>query len=289
MPPAALGLLFLSAILHTAWNLLLKQAGEKYMAVWWAVLIGSAAFLPALFFTGLPARQTWMLLIISVLVEAAYYIVLSAAYNDSDFSLVYPLGRGAAPALIAVWSVVFLRERLTAGGLLGLLVIILGLLIVGAGNLIRAMSDARGRQSPHLRAVLLALLLALLISIYSVIDGAAVKQTGALAYATLVFFLSPILTTPLILRRYGWPRLRAELAAHRLRLIGIGILTVTSYLMALLAYSIARVSYSGAIREVSVVLGAFAGWRFLGEKLGGVRLFGALIIFSGIVVMTMFG
>jgi hypothetical protein len=34
MPPIAIVLLLVSAALHTTWNLLLKQAGEKYMATW---------------------------------------------------------------------------------------------------------------------------------------------------------------------------------------------------------------------------------------------------------------
>lgn len=110
MPLSAIGLLFGSAILHTAWNLLLKQAGEKYMATWWGMLVGSLGLLPILFLVGLPARSTWLLLLISAFVEAAYFIVLSFAYDDADFSLVYPMARGAAPALIAVWSVLFLRE-----------------------------------------------------------------------------------------------------------------------------------------------------------------------------------
>src|SRR5574341_2464532 len=116
MPPIAIILLLISAALHTTWNLLLKQAGEKYMATWWAMLIGSLLFLPALLFIGLPAHSTWILMFISALAEAAYFIVLSFAYGDADFSLVYPMARGSAPALIAVWSVLFLGEQLTHGG-----------------------------------------------------------------------------------------------------------------------------------------------------------------------------
>lgn len=283
MPLGALGLLFGSAILHTTWNLLLKQAEEKYIAIWWGVLIASGLCLPALFFTGLPARTTWLLLFISTLLEVAYYIVLSFAYTDADFSLVYPLARGAAPALIAVWSTLFLREALTAGGVLGLVIIILGLLIVGGSGFFQF--DGR----PRLRGILPALFLALLISAYSVIDGAAVKQTAPFPYAVLIFFLAPAFMTPLVVRHYGWPKLKTEFIAHHWRLLAIGMLTVLAYLLVLWAYSIALVSYSGAIREVSIVIGAFAGWQFLGEKLGGTRVVGAAVIFVGILVIALFG
>jgi multidrug transporter EmrE-like cation transporter len=38
-----------------------------------------------------------------------------------------------------------------------------------------------------------------------------------------------------------------------------------------------------------VVLGALAGWYFLKEKLGSVRIFGAFIIFTGILTIALFG
>lgn len=284
MPIIAIVLLFGSAVLHTTWNLLLKQAGEKYITTWWAVLLGSVMFLPFLFFTGLPQREIWPLLLVSVLVETAYYLVLSTAYRDDDFSLVYPLARGTAPAMIAIWSVLFLGEKLTRGGVIGLVVIILGLLIVGGGNLFQ-----RRRDVPHLRGILLALLLALLISIYSTIDGAAVKKTAAFPYAVMIFFLSPVLTSPLILRRYGWKILTNEFKLNRVRILAIGFLTVSAYLVALAAYGLAPVSYTGAVREVSVVLGALAGWRFLGERLGVWRALGSVVIFCGILIVAFFG
>lgn len=283
MPLGAIALLFGSAILHTTWNLLLKQSGEKYMAVWWAAVIGAGLFIPVLFFTGLPARSIWLLLLLSVLLEAAYYVVLSAGYNDSDFSLIYPMGRGTAPAFIALWSVLFLHESLTAGGMIGLVVIVFGLLVVGSSDLFQS------HGKPHLRGILLALLLALLISIYSVVDGLAVKQTAALPYTIMIFLLLPIFSSPLMIRHYGWSMLKAEFDSHHLRLLAIGVLTVAAYSLALKAYSIALLGYAGAIREVSVVMGAYAGWQFLGEKLGGRRVAGAVVIFVGILVVALFG
>lgn len=283
MPPIAIALLFFSAILHTTWNLLLKQTDDKYIATWWAVLVGSLLFLPVLFFTGLPARETWILLIASVCIEVVYYALLSAAYTDSDFSLVYPLARGTAPAFIALWSVWFLGEALSPGGLAGLIIVVLGLLIVGGSGLFIT------PEKPHVKGILLALTIALLISFYSAIDGAAVKQTSALPYAVLVFFLAPAFASPVVIKRYGWQRLTSVWKTNRNRLILIGLLTVCAYLLVLAAYSMAPISYSGAIREVSVVLGAFAGWRFLNEKLGGWRLFGSTVIFLGILVIAFLG
>jgi drug/metabolite transporter (DMT)-like permease len=279
----AIGLLLAAAVLHTTWNLLLKRAGEKYMATWWGAVVGSLAFTPAIFWLGFPSQPIWHILIISAFFEIAYYVVLAEAYKESDFSLVYPMGRGTAPALIAVWAAIFLHERFTFGGLIGIIIIIAGLLIVGGSDILHAHSR------PNTRGILLALLLAFLISVYSILDGVAVRQTNALPYVVVLFFCVPGFTSPLIFKWYGWTRLRDEFSAHGWTLAAIGVLTIGAYSLALLAYSISPLGYAGAIREVSVVMAAFAGWQFLGEKFGGLRLIGAGIIFAGIMAIALWG
>jgi drug/metabolite transporter (DMT)-like permease len=69
----------------------------------------------------------------------------------------------------------------------------------------------------------------------------------------------------------------------------VGILTLLTYILVLQAYTIAHVSYVGALREVSIVLAALAGWRWLGEAFGALRTVGALLIFVGIVVIATAG
>jgi len=284
MPVLAILLLLLGAVLHTAWNLILKQAKDKYAATWWMLITGGLIALGALFATGLPPREMWKFVFFSMLTEAAYFIILSYAYHDNDFSLVYPVARGAAPAFLAFWSFWFLGENLTRGGTIGLLLIIGGLIVIGVSTLLQAHVSHL-----HFKGVAVALVVALLISIYTVIDGAAVKRGFALPYVMTMFVLVPLPVTPFVLRQYGWLRLKEIWTEQGYLLPLIGVLGVAAYLLAVFAYSIAPISYSGAIREVSVVLGAFAGWRFLGEKMGGMRVFGALVIFAGILIIAIFG
>ena len=68
-----------------------------------------------------------------------------------------------------------------------------------------------------------------------------------------------------------------------------GVLGLVAYMLALFAYTFAPLSYSGAIREVSAVIGAFLGWRFLKEEMGGVRVVGSAIVFAGVMVIAVFG
>jgi len=284
MPLLAILFLLSSAFLHAIWNLILKQSQEKYIAMGWQVILSGIFALIVLLFIGLPPRSMWLFAILSMSLEAIYFILLSNAYSDHDFSLVYPIARGTAPALLMIWSVLFLREKLTPGGMFGIGLVVCGMIVIGATSLIQN----RGSRL-HLKGILTALAVALTISIYTLVDGTAVKNGPPLSYGLSMFMLVPALTTTYNVRRYGWARFMQAWNGPRLPLIAAAILGVVAYLFALFAYRLAPVSYSGAIREVSVVIGAFLGWRFLGEKMGGIRVFGALIIFAGILTITLFG
>jgi drug/metabolite transporter (DMT)-like permease len=284
MSALAFALLFLSASLHALWNLLLKRSQEKYIAMGWQVIISGVFAFILLLFLGLPPRSMWLFAVISMSLEAIYFILLSNAYTDNDFSLVYPIARGTAPAFLMLWSVLFLHETLTPGGMFGILMIVGGMIIIGATSLIQS----RGSKL-HLKGIITALAVALIISTYTLIDGTAVKNGPALQYGLTMFMMVPALTTVYNIRRFGWKHFTAAWNGPRFPLISAAILGVVAYLLALFAYSIAPVSYSGAIREVSVVIGAFLGWQFLGEKMGGLRVLGAAVIFAGILVIALFG
>ena len=284
MPVLAIVLLLISASLHALWNLLLKRSQEKYSAMGWQVLISGVFAFFLLIFTGFPPRSMWLFALISMLLEAVYFILLSNAYTDHDFSLVYPIARGTAPAFLMLWSVLFLRENPTAGGILGISLVVMGMIIIGATSLIQS----RG-SSLHFKGILTALAVALVISLYTLIDGTAVKHGPPLPYALTMFMFVPILTTAYNVRRFGWEHFAAAWNGPRIPLILAAALGVVAYLVALIAYSFAPLSYSGAIREVSVVIGAVLGWQFLDEKMGGTRVLGSIIIFVGIVVIAVYG
>ena len=286
MPTLAIFLLLTSAFMHALWNLILKQSEVKYVAMNWQVLLSGAAAIVAIFFVGLPPRSMWLFAGLSTILEMLYFLLLMYAYTDHDFSLIYPIARGAAPALLAVWAALFLHEIPTTGGLFGILLIVLGMGFIGATSLLQ-----NHENKPHLKGIFLALGVAFIISVYTIVDGTAVKQhpDSALPYALSMFALVPFLTTPVVVRRYGWGAFAQAWREQPWRLMLGGVLGVVAYTTALFAYTIAPLNYSEAIREVSVVIGAFFGWKFLGEKMGGYRLAGAAVIFGGIVLIAAFG
>ena len=157
-------------------------------------------------------------------------------------------------------------------------------MVIGATTLIQS----NGKKL-HLRGILTALAVAFIISVYTFIDGTAVKHGPALPYGLSMFVMVPFVTTPYLARRYGWNNFMDMWNKKRGYLLLGGVLGLVAYMMALFAYTFAPLSYSGAIREVSAVIGAFLGWRFLKEEMGGVRVVGAAIVFTGVMVIAIFG
>jgi len=105
----------------------------------------------------------------------------------------------------------------------------------------------------------------------------------------LVFALTGLFVAPLVFRQYGYHDVVAVWRTDWGHILAVGILTLLTYILVLQAYTIAHVSYVGALREVSIVLAALAGWRWLGEAFGALRTVGALLIFVGIVVIATAG
>ncbi|HET8840233.1 MAG TPA: DMT family transporter [Ktedonobacteraceae bacterium] len=285
MPLSALGLLLIAACLHTTWNLLIKRAGEKLIFTWWALIIGLLCFSPLLIQLGSFPLSIWPYVLASALMEVIYYFVLLKAYEYGDFSLVYPMARGAAPALLTLWAVLFLRERPALSGFVGIALLVLGLVIVGGTSWWKQ----RKTSSIAMVALGLALVTACCVSIYSAIDGAAVRKVAPLPYTVLVIGLSGVMLTPLMIVRYGKKALLAEMQRNWRRIILVSILTLLTYMLVLLAYSFSSVSYGGAVREISVIFAALAGWYWLGESFGLIRLVGAAFIFVGVLIIALAG
>src|SRR5438046_2281791 len=104
MPIGALALVLTAAVIHAIWNLAVKQAKEKQIILLWGVFIGVILYSPVFFFSeSMPARA-WPYILASGLMEALYYIALTWAYTIDDFSVVYPIARGAAPVLLVIWT-----------------------------------------------------------------------------------------------------------------------------------------------------------------------------------------
>ena len=118
MPPGIVFLLLFAALMHATWNVLLKTASDPLRTAGRSMFVGACVLIPigllGWWISGQPAipADAWRLSCLSGLLEAAYFIFLSAAYRRGDLSLVYPIARGTAPVLAVGAGVLVLGERL---------------------------------------------------------------------------------------------------------------------------------------------------------------------------------
>ncbi len=288
MSLTALVLLVGAGLLHASWNLILKRSSERLLVTSWGLVGGAVAFAPMLARAWPPPPAVWPFAVGSALVLLGYYVCLARAYERGDFSLVYPIARGTAPAMLALWAILFLGERPSGVGYAGMAAILVGLVVLGSAPmwaLRRGKARAMDLLRSHARGAGPAFVVAFLVSVYSALDAAAVRQWSPIPYLVLVFAIAGTLLVALLALRDATHVLRVA-RTHVKPIMIIAVMTLAAYSLVLRAFQIAPVSYAGAAREVGIVFGALAGWRLLGERFGGLRTIGAALVFAGILVLA---
>jgi drug/metabolite transporter (DMT)-like permease len=285
MTPGLAAWLVLAALLHAVWNVLLKRVADRQLAVWLSVVVSAGIGVAVLAFRPSIGPAGWGLALASAVLEVLYYRTLMRAYGVGDFSVVYPLARGVAPALLACWTFVLLGERPTPAGWLGISLLVAGILVVGRSA--RLAGGTGRRRVPD--GAGLALVVAVLISSYSAVDGVAVKHVDAVAYAMAVYLLTALMMAVPVWRSHGRQGIVGGLRRCAPVAACVGILQLLGYSIVLWVYARATVSYAGAIREISIPLGACAGWIWLREELGARRLAGAAVMAAGLVLILLKG
>jgi drug/metabolite transporter (DMT)-like permease len=263
-----------SAVLHAAWNLLVKTSDERFLTAWGQFLVGGIVMLPVLLVTGLPPSDAIPFLVASSIVHVVYVAALVRAYHHADFSFAYPLARGGGALLAAIGGVAFLSDELSAASWLAIAVVVAGL-----ASLVR----------PHvgLLAVGWALLTALTIGVYTTLDAAGARRSDSgLAYG-IVLVVGAGIAMSIVGVGIGRGR---DLVVHlRSRagplVVAGGVASVLAYSMVLAAVRLAPVGYVAALRESSVVLGAAAGWLLLHERLGRLRVVSSGVVAAGLVLL----
>jgi multidrug transporter EmrE-like cation transporter len=114
LDPLVIALVAISGVLHVAWNVRIKTAGDPLLAAAIGLVVGALVIVPlgagTWWLAGAVAlpEQGLALGLLSGVIEAAYFVVLAGAYRRGDLSVVYPIARGTAPLILVVVGVVLL-------------------------------------------------------------------------------------------------------------------------------------------------------------------------------------
>jgi drug/metabolite transporter (DMT)-like permease len=265
-----------SAVLHAAWNLIIKRSDDRELAAWGQFVAGALLFLPVLLIAGLPDRDAWAFLAVSGIVHCGYIYALVTAYHHGDFSLAYPLARGSGALVAAVVGAIALGDSLHVGEWVALVVVALGL-----ASLVRP-------GAPRAE-IGYALLTGAFIGTYTVIDTAGARRTnsGFVYTCALMIVASLTLSTAGALR--GRTREFVGSIPPMWRQYALsGLFLTTAYGLVLVAARLAPIGYVATLRESSVVLGAVFGWLLLGEEFGRRRFVSSVIVASGLIALVAF-
>jgi drug/metabolite transporter (DMT)-like permease len=266
----------LAALLHASWNAMIKGGGDVLHDTA-GIVVGTAVIgLPFLFVVPVPPAAAWPFIIASVVVHLAYYWLMISAYRAGDLSLVYPLMRGVAPLITAIAGIAVLGETPAPVAWLGMLLVSGGVFLLGY----RALGHAPSRA-----AVGFALANAVVIALYTLIDGRGARVSGnAWSYIVWLFVLDgiPFSLWMLATRRETFI---AHLRRRSRRALAGGGLSAAAYAISVWAMTKAPVALVASLRETSVLFATLIGARLLRERLSARRWSGVIAVVLGVLAL----
>jgi uncharacterized membrane protein len=272
--PVVIALVAVSALLHVAWNVRLKTAGEPLRAATVGMLAATVGIVPAgvlaWWLTGRPALpvEGVALGLLSGVIEAGYFVLLSAAYRRGDLSVVYPIARGTAPLLAVGIGVGLFGERLGVPGSVGVVLLLAGFMALqqpwrairrtGAGG---GAASAGAGLDP---AIAFALATGVTIATYTAVDRLGTRLIHPLPYAAILWVTTSVTLALWVRFVAGGDVFAGGRNAIRSAAVG-GWLTLGAYVLVLWALSVAPLSGVAPLRESATVFAAAWGSVRLGE------------------------
>lgn len=263
----------LSSLLHAGWNALLRSAGDRTQDL--VLIVFSAALLSActLPFIPLPAPASWPYLAASAVANAVYYFFLANTYRHGTLSFAYPVMRGSAPALTLIAAALLFAEIPSLTGWTGVALVSGGILLLAG--------DAKRQGSLRRHTLSYALATAVMITVYTLIDGAGVRASGhAVAYALWLFVLIafPVAAYACLSERKAFMHYALR---HWRRGLAGGCCTLLSYTIVLWAMTRAPIALVAALREVSVIFAVLIAVLVMKERVTRLRIIAIAVVVAG--------
>lgn len=248
-----------AALLHAGWNALVKSGVDK-RATMGAVVIGHVPLsILALLWVPTPEAASLPFMVGGVALHVGYQIFLMRSYESGDLTQVYPIARGSAPLMVALFSVLVLGVHLEQAEVLAVAIIGIGILSLAV------VRRSDGRRNPN--AAALALTTGLFIASYSLVDGMGARLSGSpLAYFAWMALANAVLMALYFAARS--PATLARIARHgRLPFLVGGSASFIAYAIVTWAFTQAPIALVTALRETSIVFALLIGVIFLKERL----------------------
>ena len=288
----AVFLVLLSAIFHSLRNIFTKQSVDKQLFLWWYTIWGLIYFLPVFIYfmwqSGIPNLSVIGLCFFSGFLHFIYWVFLTKAYEVGDISLTYPIMR-SSPALVFLIAVLFLNEKVSVGGVAGIIVVMCGIYFLSFGQtkiLKQQLTKVVFFKDQSIQYALMGLVS---ITSYSIADKLIVEYINPIVFVFLHMLFGFMCYSIYIYFRKKKYHLNLEWKTNKTRILLAGFLGIYGYSLIIIAYTIERVSYIVGLRQLSIVFVVFWGGYYLNEKQKLNRLISALVITGGVCLISMLG
>ena len=264
-----------SAFLHALWNALIKTGTSRLGAMVILSIAEVPIGLAVAAFRPLPAPQVWKWVLMAGCAHFFYKFFLTYAYDRGDLSRVYPIARGAAPLIVAVFGSVLLADQLTVHEFAGIAVLGCGILLMAQGIF---------AQGENRRMLPFALGSACATATYTMLDGTGARVAGdAIAYVAWVFVADGLFFATGMLAFKGLDALPRDARAW-----GTGILAAAAsygaYAVSVWAMTRAPIAVVAAVRETSILFAVLIGWLVFGEAMTKGKALAACVIVGGVIL-----
>ena len=264
-----------SALLHATWNSLVKLGTSRLGAMIILSICEIPIGLAVALFRAAPTPNDLPWVAGSGLAHFFYKFFLTYAYERGDLSRVYPIARGSAPLVVAVFSGLFLADVIT-------LQQYLGITVLGAGILLMAQGVFTSGENRKL--IPFALGSAAATACYTLIDGQGARIAGdAIAYVAWVFIADG---AGFALGMLAWKGVKAVPLDRNAW--GRGTLAAAAsygaYGVSVWAMTVAPIALVAALRETSILFAVLIGWLGFGERMTKGKVLAAAVIVSGVML-----
>lgn len=211
-----------------------------------------------------------------MLLHGVYVLLLAKAYSIGDMSQVYPVMRGTSPLLVAIIGVLLLSEHLKLIGWIGIISIVVGIFLIGD-------IKTRGHWSISNKAIILAFMVGIMITSYTVIDKVTLQYIPAFTLNLATNIGNLLALTYITIRSKA---IKHEWRMNWSTIILGGILAPGGYILFLKALEMMPVSQLAPMREIGTVFGTLMGIFILQEPQGRNRIIASILITIGIIMLA---
>ena len=256
---------------------------DEYVVAWLRLVFSLPLLLIIFLFIPVPKldKEFYTAFAFSLPLEIASIILYIKALRLSPLSLTLPF-LALTPVFLIIVSFIMLGERVSFAG-------VMGILFISAGSYTLNISKIKEGIFAPLRAItkekgsVLMIAVALIYSFTSSLGKMAIKHSSPLFFGITYYAALAILFTPIVL----YKRKSGKIEGRTILAVTLpGIFYSLMVISHMIAISLAHVAYVITIKRMSLIIGVLYGYFFFKEKNIGERLFGAMLMFIGFVMIV---